>query len=61
MPPKQSQVLHDALQKAGVKSELVMVPGVDHIFAGATDAQGKEILDKVFAFIDATTGVAPAG
>jgi len=61
VPPKQSQALYDALQKSGVRSELVMVPNVDHIFAGATDAQGKEILDKVFGFIDATTGVAPAG
>jgi acetyl esterase/lipase len=60
VPPKQSQILYDALQKAGVKSELVFVPGVDHVFSGATDAQGKEVLDKVFAFLDATTGVKPA-
>lgn len=60
VPPKQSQILHDALVKAGVKSELVWVPGTDHIFAGATDAKGKEILDKVFAWLDATTGTKPA-
>jgi acetyl esterase/lipase len=60
VPPKQSQILYDALQKAGVKSELVMVHGVNHIFRGASDAQGKEIYDKVMAFLDATTGVKPA-
>jgi acetyl esterase/lipase len=60
VPPKQSQMFYDALQKAGVKSELVMVPGVNHIFQGATDAQGKVIFDKVMAFLDATTGVKPA-
>ncbi|HTI67036.1 MAG TPA: alpha/beta hydrolase [Caulobacteraceae bacterium] len=56
VPPKQSQILYDALKAAGVKAELLYVPGVNHIFAGATDAQGAMILDKVFAFLDATTG-----
>jgi acetyl esterase/lipase len=60
VPPKQSQILQDALVGAGVKSELVWVPGTDHIFAGATDAKGKEILDKVYAWLDAVTGVKPA-
>jgi acetyl esterase/lipase len=55
VPPKQSQILYDALTAAGVKAELQFVPGVNHIFAGATDAQGAMILDKVFAFIDAQT------
>ena len=60
VPPKQSQILYDALKANGVKAELVFVPGVNHIFAGATDAQGKAILDKVFAFLDQTTGTVPA-
>jgi acetyl esterase/lipase len=59
VPPKQSQILYDALKAKGVKAELVFVPGVNHIFAGATDAQGKMILDKVFAFLDQTTGTKP--
>jgi acetyl esterase/lipase len=60
VPPKQSQILYDALKAQGVKAELEFVPGANHIFAGATDAQGKMILDKVFAFIDQTTGTRPA-
>lgn len=60
VPPGQSRILFDALQKAGVKSELMMVPGVAHVFQGADDALGKTILDKVYAFLDATTGVTPA-
>jgi acetyl esterase/lipase len=60
VPPKQSQILYDALQKAGVKSQLVFIPGANHVFAGATDAQGKQILDQVFAFLDSTTGTTPS-
>jgi acetyl esterase/lipase len=60
VPPKQSQILYDALKAQGVKAELEFVPGANHIFAGATDAQGRVILDKVFAFIDQTTGARPA-
>ena len=43
-----------------MKSELVVVPKTDHVFSGGTDAQGREIMDKVYAFLDATTGVKPA-
>lgn len=59
VPPHQSQLLYDALRAAGVKAELQFVPGVNHIFAGASDAQGKMILDKVYAFLDQTTGTRP--
>ena len=59
VPPKQSQMLQDALQKAGVKSELVYVPKTNHVFAGATDAQGKEAYDRTVAWLDALTGVKP--
>jgi acetyl esterase/lipase len=54
--PKESQLLLDALKKAGVKAELIYVPGVKHSFVGATPEQGKMILDRVFAFIDETVG-----
>ncbi len=60
VPLAQSRMLQDALVKGGVKSELVVVPKADHVFAGGTDTQGKEIMDKVYAFLDATTGVKPA-
>ena len=57
VPPKQSQIFHDALVKAGVKSELMWVKGTDHVFSKGTDAQGKEVMDKVYEFLAATTGV----
>ena len=60
VPPKQSQILYDALEAAGVKAELIYVPGANHIFVGATDAQGKMIMDKVQGFLDQTTGTTRA-
>jgi len=60
VPPGQSVMLYDALRKAGVKAELMMVPGVAHVFQGATDETGKAVLDRVYAFLDAVTGVKPA-
>jgi acetyl esterase/lipase len=60
VPPKQSQILYDALKQAGVKAELVYVPKTNHVFSGATPEQGKEVIDKTFAWLDATTGVHPA-
>jgi acetyl esterase/lipase len=59
VPPKQSQELYDALKAAGVPAQLQFVPGVNHVFIGATDEQGKMILDRVFAFLDAVTGTKP--
>jgi dipeptidyl aminopeptidase/acylaminoacyl peptidase len=52
VPPKQSQILYDALIANGVPAQLIFVPGVNHIFVGATDAQYKDIVDKVFKFFD---------
>lgn len=37
VPLEQSVRLHDALQAAGASSRLVVVPGADHGFTGATD------------------------
>lgn len=59
VPVAQSRVLQDALVKGGVKSELMVIPKADHVFAGSDDAVGKQIMDKVNAFLDATTK--PAG
>jgi acetyl esterase/lipase len=52
VPPKQSQILYDALLAKGVSAQLIFVPGVNHIFVGATDAQYEDIVDKVFKFFD---------
>lgn len=56
VPPKQSQMLYEALKAKGVKAKLEMVPGVAHVFMGASEAQAKEILKKVNEFLDETVG-----
>lgn len=48
VPVKQSEELHDALKKAGVESELVVVKGAGHGSGIAT----KENTAKMFAFFD---------
>jgi acetyl esterase/lipase len=53
---KQSQRLHDALREAGVSSELILYPGVDHGFAavpggGPNDAVNRQALDDVYKFL----------
>lgn len=55
--PRQSAKLHEALQAAGVPSELVLYPGVSHGFAkvpggGPDDAINEQALQKVFEFLD---------
>lgn len=52
VPPKQSQILYDALRAKGVPAQLIFVPGANHIFVGATAAQYKNIVDAVFTFFD---------
>lgn len=44
VPPHQSKIFHQALEKAGVKSELIMVEGAGH------GGFGSEIRDKVKVF-----------
>jgi acetyl esterase/lipase len=56
VPLRQSQILRDALRAKGVAATLVVVPQVNHGFAGASAAQGKAILDQVFHFLDTTFG-----
>jgi acetyl esterase/lipase len=53
---KQSQRLHDALRKAGVSSELILYPNVDHGFAavpggGPDDAVNRQALADVYKFL----------
>ncbi len=50
---KQSQRLHDALRKAGVSSELILYPNVDHGFAavpggGPDDAVNRQAMKRTF-------------
>jgi len=56
VPPKQSQILYDALRAKGVPAQLVSVPGANHMFVGATEAQYKTIVDTVFQFFDEKLG-----
>lgn len=57
---RQSRALHDALTKAGVKSELVVIPGADHSLIGAspeaTRAASVDALKRTTAFIDNLIG-----
>jgi acetyl esterase/lipase len=59
-PFQQSQMLQAAMRAKGAPADLVLVPGVDHLFqAGSPEANAKvnrEVMDKVFAFFDDTIG-----
>jgi acetyl esterase/lipase len=53
---KQSQRLHAALRKAGVSSELILYPGVDHGFAavpggGADDAVNRRAMEDIYRYL----------
>lgn len=60
VPPHQSQAFYEAARRAGVKAELVLIPGADHSLIGPTPevtrAASLEALDKTTAFIDALIG-----
>ncbi len=60
VPPKQSRLFAAALQAAGVRAELVEIPGVAHSFIGSTPLATKnaslEALGRTLKFIDATVG-----
>ena len=43
-----------ALKAKGVDAQLVVVPGADHIWVGATREQKKQILQTTFEFLDRT-------
>jgi acetyl esterase/lipase len=59
----QSRNFHAALQAAHVPGELLVIPGVDHSFVGATaeitHAAAIQALHRTFAFFDATVGARP--
>ena len=56
----QSRNFHAALQAAGVRGELMVIPGVDHSFVGksaeVTRAAALQALNRTLAFFDATIG-----
>lgn len=56
VPWQQSQELHDALKAKGVSTELMLLPGLNHVFGGASAEQGQMLLDAVFKFLDSTVG-----
>lgn len=60
VPVEHAKRFQAALQRAGVKSQLVLEPGIDHSWIGATpEATRKASLDalqRTFDFIDATIG-----
>jgi dipeptidyl aminopeptidase/acylaminoacyl peptidase len=51
VPFQQSTELHEALQKTGVPSELVPIPGAGH---GGGQFNQKENLEKIAAFFEKT-------
>lgn len=57
---QQSVAFDAALRKAGVRSQLIVIPGVDHSFIGkdaaTTRAASLQALDASFAFIDSLLG-----
>jgi dipeptidyl aminopeptidase/acylaminoacyl peptidase len=58
VPHQQTLEMAERLKAAGVKSELVILPGVSHSFIGKTPAETREAnlraLDATFQFIDKT-------
>ena len=52
VPYNQSELLHAALQKAGVESTLYKVEGGGHGFRGATKDSRESLFDMVAAFFD---------
>jgi acetyl esterase/lipase len=62
VPHDQSVRLADALQAAGVPVELESVPGADHFFGGATDAEVEAIFGRAVDFlVRLDTGAAVRG
>jgi acetyl esterase/lipase len=55
--PQQSQDLFNALRAKGVQAKIKIVPGVGHVFMGASKDQAMDILNTVNEFLDETFGV----
>ncbi|MFE9421435.1 alpha/beta hydrolase fold domain-containing protein [Kitasatospora sp. NPDC006697] len=49
-PPEHSERLHEALLAAGGRTELELVPGAEHIWAGA-EPRVPELVDRAVAFL----------
>jgi len=60
VPPQQSLDFHAAMQARGLKSEIHIIPGVDHSFIGKTPEQtraaSREALALTFDFFDRQIG-----
>ncbi len=60
VPPRQTSDFHAAIQAAGGRSQLRIIPGVDHSFIGATGeatrAASRAALAQTVDFIDALIG-----
>jgi acetyl esterase/lipase len=58
--PTQSRQFHAALQKAGVRTELLIIPGVDHSFIGSTPEATRDAslaaLKRTLTFIESVVG-----
>lgn len=52
VPIDQSRALDAALKSAGVPSDLVVVPGASHVFPGLSAQAQRDILDRVWKFLD---------
>lgn len=61
VPWHQSEELRDALAAKGVAVTFTRLPGLNHIFVGATPQQRDDILRSVFQFLDRTLQAQPAG
>jgi acetyl esterase/lipase len=61
VPHDQSVRLADALRAAGVPVELESVPGADHFFGGAPDAEVEAIFQRAVDFLVRIDTGAPAG
>jgi acetyl esterase/lipase/ABC-type molybdate transport system substrate-binding protein len=51
---KQAQILYAALRAKGIAAYLEIVPGTDHYFVRASQAQAKRILERVVTFLRET-------
>jgi acetyl esterase/lipase len=63
VPHQQTLEMAETLKQAGVAHELMVIPGVDHMFLGKTPAETRDAnlaaLEATFRFIDQTMHAAP--
>ena len=62
--PEHSKRMHEQLKQKGVKTDLIMLPGIGHSWIGGTHAAtidaSRFALEKTLAFIDSTIGAGRA-